>query len=59
MNCQLTSKNAKFLKIDATKMQKFKEIDSYKMLDITRFLTLRAYLSLTRALHIVKLIGYA
>ena len=36
----------KFKEIDSYKMQKFKEIDSYKMLNLTRFLTLRANLCL-------------
>ena len=59
MKFQLTPTNAKFSEVDAYKMQKFNEIDSYKMLNITRFSTSRASLSLRRALHIVKLIGYA
>ena len=58
-NANWLLKNAKFSEIDTYKMQKFKEIDSYKMLYITRFLTLRASLSLRRALQIVKLIAYA
>ena len=58
-NANWLLKNAKFSEIDTYKMQKFKEIDSYKMLNITRFLTLRASLSLRRALQILKLIAYA
>ena len=51
-------KNAKLSEIDAYKMQKFNEIDSYTMLNVTRFSTLRASLLLRRDLHIVKLIEY-
>ena len=45
--------------IDAWKMQNSKKIDPCKMLSITSFFTLLAFISLTSPFHIVTLLWYA